>query len=370
MRPPAAESEQFGTSAVDLFASAMGAFILIALVFMVLFAATPKKEVPDTPETPVAVCPEPVPCPEIPACPECPPQAVCPKAPTPECPVCPAPTPTPEPTPQVCPEAPPCPEPVVCPAQPACPVCPAQPACPVCPICPEPTEPVQPAGQPVAEPVVQKPPVCPSPPLETPTEKPLPETDLVFVIDSTGSMRAEIESLKRELYVVVEVLERMMPSVGVGVVTFNDRLQFPPIRAHALRRLTGDEGAMRELQRFLRSISIANARGPNMDVPEAILMALRAAVGTSFRGDVRDRVIIIITDAYAYEDEMGRTFQIAQTFASTPGSRISTVHVRQNPDSEKYLRRLAEAGGGEFVPDRGSILANVLMGMLEAGEEE
>ena len=37
MKPPAAEREQIGTSAIDLFASGMGAFILIALVFMVLF---------------------------------------------------------------------------------------------------------------------------------------------------------------------------------------------------------------------------------------------------------------------------------------------------------------------------------------------
>ena len=192
----------------------------------------------------------------------------------------------------------------------------------------------------------------------------LPDTDIVFVLDTTGSMRNEIESLKRELHIVVQVLERMMPSVGIGVVTFNDRRQRPMARHHPLRRLTGDEGAIRDINRFLRSISITDSRGPNPDLPEAVLNALAVAVNTSFREDVANRIVIVITDAYAYEDEAARSLQIARAFAAAAGQRISTVHVRDNRDSKQYLETLAEAGGGEFVPDRGSILANVLLGIL------
>lgn len=316
----------------------MGAFILIAVIFMVLFAATPKQEEPDTPEA------APVPCPETPECPDCPPPVSCPETPQPACPVCP------EPERPDCPEQPPCPtvEPVVCPETPEC---------PVCPICPAPEEP-EPAPTP-APPVPQQ--ACPEP---RPQTSLLPETDLVFVLDTTGSMYREIESLKRELHILVDVLERMMPSVGVGVVTFNDRVQRPQGRQFPLRGLTNDEDAMRDISRFLRSISITDAKGPNDDIPEAVLIALDAAVTTSFRQHVRHRIIIVITDAYAYEDEHARTLQVARSFARVEGQRISTVHVRQNPDSEKYLTLLAEAGGGEFVPDRGSVLANVLLGIL------
>ncbi len=345
MKPPATEREQIGTSAIDLFASGMGAFILIALVFMVLFAATPRQEEPPQP-APV-VCPVPQPCPETPLCPVCPEPTICPDVPV--CPVCPriqdCPVcPTIEPT--ACPELPPCP--VVTPV-----VCPKQPDCPVCADCPEPPEPT---------PLPQHPQqACPKPEERTTL---LPETDLVFVLDTTGSMRGEIESLKRELHIVVQVLERMMPSIGIGVVTFNDRLQRPTTRHHPLRRLTNSESAMRDINRFLRSISTTDARGTNQDLPEAVFSALEVAVNASFRKDVGDRIVIVITDAYAYEDEEDPSFRIARAFAQVPGQRISTVHVRDDPDSGRYLEKLAEAGGGEFVADRGSILANVLMGIL------
>ena len=344
MKPPASEREQIGTSAIDLFASGMGAFILIAVIFMVLFAATPKQEVPDTPEAPPVPCPESEPCPETPECPECPPPVKCPEVPEPECPDCP------DVEPPDCPEPPPCP--VVEPVD-----CPGMPECPVCPVCPEPVEPEP--DQAAVPPDPQQ--ACPDP---NPQTSLLPEMDLVFVLDTTGSMRAEIESLKRELHILVGVLERMMPSVGIGVVTFNDRLQRPQGRHFPLVGLTNDEDAIRDINRFLRSISVTDAKGPNDDIPEAVLIALEAAVNTTFRAHVRHRIVIVITDAYAYEDEQVQTFRIARSFASADGHRVSTVHVRQNPDSETYLALLAEAGGGEFVPDRGSILANVLMGIL------
>ena len=342
MKPPVQEREGIGTSAIDLFASGMGAFILIALVFMVLFAATPRSEVPARPEAVAVPCPIPEPCPETPACPACPPPTVCPEPPEPTCPACPTPDPF------ECPEALPCPtvEPVVCPKQPAC---------PVCPVCPEPPEPaVAPAPPAPAQ-------SCPQ---AVPQTSLLPETDIVFVLDTTGSMYREIESLKREIHLLVQILERMMPSVGIGVVTFNDRLQRPPARHHPVRGLTNDEDAIRDINRFLRSISITDAQGPNEDTAEAVLIALQAAVGTSFREHVRHRIVIVITDAYAYDDEVAETLRLAEAFARLEGQRISTVHVRDNSDAEEYLQTLAEAGGGEFVPDRGSILANVLLGML------
>lgn len=342
MKPPVQEREGFGTSAIDLFASGMGAFILIALVFMVLFAATPRSEAPARPDAPPVPCPVPEPCPQAPACPACPPPGACPEVPEPECPACPTPDPA------VCPEAPPCPA-----VEPR--VCPEQPACPVCPVCPETPEPA-PAPAPPAP--------AQSCPQAAPQTSLLPETDIVFVLDTTGSMYREIESLKRELHLLVQVLERMMPSVGIGVVTFNDRLQRPPARHHPLRGLTNDEDATRDINRFLRSISITDAQGPNEDTAEAVLIALRTAVGTSFREHVSHRIVIVITDAYAYDDEVADTLRLAEAFARREGQRISTVHVRDNPDAETYLQALAESGGGQFVPDRGSILANVLLGIL------
>lgn len=352
MKRRAVHEEHIGTAAIDLFASGMGAFILIALVFMVLFAASPRMvEMAVAPPTPppeaaVLVCPTPEPCPAA---------VVCPAIPEPQ--ACPAPV-----VAAACPEIPVCP--TVAPL-----TCPAQPACPACPICPSPVQELVEvadvveevlASPPLALPVLPEPPICPL--VECTTL--LPEFDLVFVVDSTSSMHNEIESLKRELHIVVEVLERIMPTVGVGVVTFNDRLQQPSVRHHPLRRLTDDDAAMTDIQRFLRGITAGDGRGNNTDIPEAVLSALETAVSTSFREGVDNRSVIIITDAYAYEDETQESLALARAFAAVDGQRVSTVHVQANPQSERYLEQLAEAGAGEFVPDRGSILANVLLSIL------
>ena len=339
------DQEQIGIAAIDLFASGMGAFILIAIIFMVLFAATPKQSQPTEPKD----CPDPV----VPDCPECPPPIECPEVTIPDCPECPE---IPE---KECPECPEVPEPAIpdCPPVPE-PDCPDTPDCPLCPICEDVDTTVE-SEEPAAAPVERL--ACPEPEHKVSL---LPETDIVFVLDTTNSMTLEIEALKRELYVVVDVLERMMPSVGIGVVTFNDRFQSPVIRHHPLRQLTNNPDNLNDLQRFLRTISIHNARGRNPDIPEAILTALKQAVSTSFRPNIENRIVIVITDSFAYPEDQTATYRLARQFSQEKGHRVSVVFVRAYPESEKYLQQLADAGNGLLVADRGSILGNVLLGML------
>lgn len=340
MKPPAPAGEGFGTSAVDLFASGMGAFILIALIFMVMYSATPAKELA-APPTPA--CPDPVPCPDAPDCPACPTCEACE-----EC--------------QECAAAPACPDPEPVPDCPVCPqvvqpVCPKQVACPVCQVCPEIPQPDATPAPPAPE--------CPEPDAPAPS-KPLPDVDIVFVLDTTGSMRYVIESMKRELSAVVEVLEQVMPSVAIGVITVNDRRQRPVHKVHPLRRLTGDRDAADDLHRFLRGIDAGKAAGVNNDMPEAFMSGLRLATAIKYRPEVTNRVVIVITDSYAYEEEVEQSFAIARAFAANDGSRVSTVHLESGkfPIADEYLPALAEAGKGEYVIDRGTVLANVMLSVL------
>jgi hypothetical protein len=94
MRRRNRELNIFSMSALDLFASAMGAFILITLILMPYYL-TQKPEVPaQKPEVPAQkICPEltePQQCEEIPT----PPPVICPTIPAPRvCDVCPVPLP-------------------------------------------------------------------------------------------------------------------------------------------------------------------------------------------------------------------------------------------------------------------------------------
>ncbi|NOQ65404.1 MAG: hypothetical protein GQ582_12910, partial [Methyloprofundus sp.] len=79
MRRKSTELNIFSMSALDLFASALGAFILIVLILLPYY----KKQQTTAAPTP-QVCPVPVPIPECPACPV--------PAPVPDCPPMPEPT--------------------------------------------------------------------------------------------------------------------------------------------------------------------------------------------------------------------------------------------------------------------------------------
>ena len=81
MRRKSTELNIFSMSALDLFASAMGAFILLFLIVLPYYM----KENPiDPAPVPEKICPEPVPIPDCPICPT--------PRPIPECPEMPEPT--------------------------------------------------------------------------------------------------------------------------------------------------------------------------------------------------------------------------------------------------------------------------------------
>jgi len=74
MRRKSAELNIFSMSALDLFASALGAFILIVLILLPYY----KKQDPVPPTPTPEICPAPVPIPVCPACPTPAPVPICP----------------------------------------------------------------------------------------------------------------------------------------------------------------------------------------------------------------------------------------------------------------------------------------------------
>ena len=56
------------------------------------------------------------------------------------------------------------------------------------------------------------------------TEVRIPPLDIVICLDITGSMSDQIQGLKQEIDDLARVLDRLAPSVGIGVVAYGDRL--------------------------------------------------------------------------------------------------------------------------------------------------
>ena len=198
----------------------------------------------------------------------------------------------------------------------------------------------------------------------------IPDIDVVICLDVTGSMGAQIAGLQQQIVDLANVLDALAPSAGVGVVAFGDRAWRRPLYVQRIVE-TAQAAA---LQRFVNTLSPAmghtQAADPNRDTPEAVALALEEAVRLNWRPVSRRRYIVAVTDNPAYPDRVRAAMQAARSFAAADGQRVSTVRANAtapgSDQAEPFLRALAEAGGGEYVDAAGggSMIASVLMAVL------
>ena len=197
----------------------------------------------------------------------------------------------------------------------------------------------------------------------------LPHLDLVIALDVTTSMRDEIEGLKAEIEGLSSILLRLAPSVAVGVVAFGDRQWPQPVTEFRLADV-GAGGNRTRLTGFVNSLSVnmGMQNSSNRDAPEAVLDAVRAAVDMPWRSQAERRQVVVITDNPAYPEEVEATVAAAAAFAAGGrGGSVSTVFVNTGgaESAEAFLRRVAAEGGGLAVrADGGSMTANLLLALL------
>lgn len=319
-------------SSLDLFASALGAFILISIIIFPLIADASRSEPAEPiPLLAMAPCPEPIVCPVCPSFPVLPTPVACPAVP--------ALSPTPAPVAVAVPETPQAaPEPVTC------------------PICPQVPAPVP----------------CPDPgPAPATATYQLPHLDLVVALDITSSMAPQVAALKAEVGQLSDLLSRMAPSFAIGLVAFGDRQWERPTTTFTLRRISGPTWERAAFRGFVSSLSVRMGlgRGSNNDPPEAFLQALTEAARMPWRPESERKVIVLVTDHPAYPEEVSRTIATATAIARIPGHRVSTVYINSqgvvDPRVESFLQSVANAGRGQFVRDvGGSLTVNLLLSLL------
>ena len=193
-----------------------------------------------------------------------------------------------------------------------------------------------------------------------------PPLDIVIAIDLTGSMRGMIEGLKYQLSDMVEILTLISPTLGVGVVGFNDRVQNPVLRVRNLDEIRSGDRSLSGLQEFINSFEAGAASGANNDTPEAVARAIERAVDMSWRKDSKKRIVVVITDAPAYDDRVSDAFSAASYFARGPGQSVSGVLATDFSNGAKpFLEELSYRGKGRFVVSSGSITSSILLALLE-----
>lgn len=190
------------------------------------------------------------------------------------------------------------------------------------------------------------------------------DLDLVVVLDTTKSMKRELADLQANLIGVINVLHRLAASLRVGLVAFKDRGDDYLTRAFPLRAMAG--GEVRAITSFLRRIE---AEGGG-DRPEPVDDALQVAIDMAWRAEAQGR-IILVGDAEPRARQ--RALDLAESFRRSAGKAglprvVSTIFTGGHPSAEAFFERLADVGGGDASVHQGRMIESVLLSILPREE--
>jgi hypothetical protein len=193
--------------------------------------------------------------------------------------------------------------------------------------------------------------LCPAAPAPPPKK---PSVEVVFCIDTTGSMSGLIDGAKLKVWSICnQILNgRPMPNLKVGLVAFRDKMDDYVTRVTDLRDDLDDIYA--ELQTFS-----ANGGG---DTPEHVNQALDDAVNKMSwsRESKTVKIVFLVGDAAPhmdYTDDVKYPVTCAQ--ALQRGIIINAIQCGNDAECTKFWKDIAEKAGGGYaiIPQAGGVRA-------------
>jgi von Willebrand factor type A domain len=209
----------------------------------------------------------------------------------------------------------------------------------------KPTAPTAPGASSLGGPLV--PLVPPAPPTKAApaTAKMRPRVDLVFALDTTGSMSGLIEGAKTKIWSIASFVARAQPTpdVRVGLVAYRDIGDAYVTRVYDLDA---------DLDRVYRRLLSFKADGGG-DTPEHVARALHESVySMSWSPAANDavRLIYLVGDAPPHTDyQDGYDYARAARGAASKGITIHAIRCGSDPETATAWRRIASLGHGEFL---------------------
>jgi hypothetical protein len=165
--------------------------------------------------------------------------------------------------------------------------------------------------------------------------------DLVFVVDTTGSMGDELSYLKSEFKAIATTLATRFPHVNqrYGLIVYRDR---------------GDEYVTRSFEltssvdEFRKHLGAQSAAGGG-DNPEAMEVGLQEAVKLQWRSADTARVMFLVADAPPHAQDIGRAMAAADTLRKNGVAIYPLACSGYDPACELVMRSCAMLTGGQFL---------------------
>ncbi|WP_394196171.1 vWA domain-containing protein [Litoreibacter albidus] len=165
--------------------------------------------------------------------------------------------------------------------------------------------------------------------------------DLVFVVDTTGSMADELSWLTKELKGMVRQAKRAAPKLDVryGLVVYRDDGDAYVVKNYGFTKRQS------QMQGWLRAQS-ANGGG---DYPEAAGRALASAAAMQWRSGKGERLMFHVADAPEH-DSRAKTYLEAARKAAVKGVQVFGLGASGvGPEAEFLMRQAAVQTGGRYM---------------------
>jgi hypothetical protein len=190
--------------------------------------------------------------------------------------------------------------------------------------------------------------------------------DLVFAIDTTASMGPVIRELASSMESIVRILERLVPSLRVGIAAYSDSdTGLPPLN---VLPLTPADRYLPRIMAFVDGLHESPIGSPTIE--EDVHLGLGAAMSMQFRPDAL-QIIVLIGDAEAHPEFKEETLYRVGTFVDRNDRRMVSALFTTTPSSLRdgqraraFFVHVASAGKGAFNDHAGSMIESVLLSVI------
>lgn len=194
-----------------------------------------------------------------------------------------------------------------------------------------------------ADPAIRPRPVIP-PPVMAVRELKVRQVEVVFCLDTTGSMGGLLDGAKAKVWAMCSQIAggKPTPDLKVGLVAYKDRGDEYVTKVVPLNR---------DLDAIHAELNKLTAAGGG-DIPESVNQALDDAVNKiEWSSDARTmRLIFLVGDApphMDYPDDV--KYPVSCAKAVEKGILVNTIQCGRDAETRKYWKDIAEKGKGEFV---------------------
>jgi Mg-chelatase subunit ChlD len=164
--------------------------------------------------------------------------------------------------------------------------------------------------------------------------------DIVFAVDTTGSMTKLIEAAKSTVWSIAKHTQKLAPNakIRIGLVAYRDVGEAYVTKTFNLS--TDLDAAYAELSAY-------SAAGGG-DTPEDVAKALDEAVNRMAWTDNAAKMIFVVGDAPAGDRGDAPSLEALAKQATAKGITINTIRCGVDPNAAAQFEQLAMLGGGDY----------------------